>query len=50
MGTYMTWGVHNNGWWGEGEIQVLSRRGQRISHHLRDWYRGLFLRLVTILM
>ena len=21
VGTYMTWGVHNNGWWGEGEIK-----------------------------
>jgi hypothetical protein len=20
-GTYMAWGVHNNGWWGEGEIK-----------------------------
>ncbi len=21
VGTYMTWGVHNNGWWGEGEVK-----------------------------
>lgn len=21
VGTYMTWGVHNDGWWGEGEIK-----------------------------
>ncbi len=21
IGTYMAWGVHNNGWWGEGEIK-----------------------------
>jgi hypothetical protein len=21
VGTYMDWGVHNNGWWGEGEIK-----------------------------
>lgn len=21
VGTYMTWGVNNNGWWGEGEIK-----------------------------
>ncbi len=21
VGTYMCWGVHNNGWWGEGEIK-----------------------------
>ena len=20
VGTYMAWGVHNSGWWGEGEI------------------------------
>ncbi len=23
VGTYMTWGVHNNGWWGEGEVKVF---------------------------
>ncbi len=23
VGTYMTWGVHNNGWWGEGEIKFF---------------------------
>ena len=22
VGTYMTWGVHNNGWWGEGEVKM----------------------------
>ncbi len=22
VGTYMAWGVNNNGWWGEGEIKV----------------------------
>ena len=21
VGTYMAWGVHNNGWWGEGEVK-----------------------------
>ncbi|MBR5453655.1 MAG: DUF2961 domain-containing protein [Clostridia bacterium] len=21
VGTYMLWGVHNNGWWGEGEVK-----------------------------
>ena len=21
VGTYIAWGVHNNGWWGEGEIK-----------------------------
>jgi len=21
VGTYMTWGVHNKGWWGEGEVK-----------------------------
>ncbi len=24
VGTYMAWGVHNNGWWGEGEIKLSS--------------------------
>ena len=23
VGTYMCWGVHNNGWWGEGEIKFF---------------------------
>jgi hypothetical protein len=23
VGTYMTWGVNNNGWWGEGEIKFF---------------------------
>ncbi len=23
VGTYMAWGVHNNGWWGEGEIKFF---------------------------
>ena len=23
MGTAMSWGVNNNGWWGEGEIKFL---------------------------
>jgi len=23
VGTYMDWGVHNNGWWGEGEIKFF---------------------------
>lgn len=22
VGTYMTWGVHNNKWWGEGEVKM----------------------------
>ena len=22
VGTYMTWGVHNTGWWGEGEVKA----------------------------
>jgi hypothetical protein len=22
VGTYLAWGVHNNGWWGEGEVKV----------------------------
>ena len=23
VGTYMAWGVNNNGWWGEGEIKFF---------------------------
>lgn len=23
VGTYMTWGVNNSGWWGEGEVKVF---------------------------
>jgi len=23
VGTYMTWGVHNSGWWGEGEVKAF---------------------------
>ncbi len=23
VGTYIAWGVHNNGWWGEGEIKFF---------------------------
>ena len=23
VGTYMAWGVHNNGWWGEGEVKFF---------------------------
>ena len=23
VGTYMAWGVHNSGWWGEGEIKFF---------------------------
>jgi hypothetical protein len=23
VGTHLTWGVHNNGWWGEGEIKFF---------------------------
>jgi len=24
VGTYLAWGVHNNGWWGEGEIKFFA--------------------------
>src|SRR6478752_3572087 len=24
VGTYLAWGVHNNGWWGEGEIKFFT--------------------------
>jgi len=26
VGTYLAWGVHNNGWWGEGEVKFYMDR------------------------
>ena len=23
VGTYLAWGTHNNGWWGEGEVKFF---------------------------
>ena len=45
VGTYMFWGVNNNGWWGEGETSS-TLTATRNSHHLRHRHRGLFLRLL----
>ena len=28
VGTYMAWGVNNNGWWGEGEVKFYLDRDQ----------------------
>ena len=33
VGTYLAWGVHNNGWWGEGEIKFYHGWGYTISYH-----------------
>ena len=29
VGTYLFWGVHNNGWWGEGEIKFYMDNDQK---------------------
>ena len=39
---------NNNGWWGEGEDQVLSRRRRGVPDDLRHRHRGLLLRLLQL--
>ena len=46
VGTYLAWGVHNTGWWGEGEIKFYHGRRRGVPDHLRHGHGGLFLRLV----
>jgi hypothetical protein len=47
VGTYLAYGVHNDGWWGEGEInQVLPGRRQGLSDHQRGRDGRLFLRFL----
>ena len=46
VGTYMAWGVHNSGWWGEGEIKFFIDGDAEFPDDLRHRHRGLFLRLV----
>ena len=46
VGTYLAWGVHNNGWWGEGEIKFYMDGDKDFPDHQRDRHRGLFLRIV----
>ncbi len=40
VGTYMAWGLNNNGWWGEGEIKFYLdgdiRPGQKYAEHTDD--------------
>ena len=36
IGTYLALTTLERYWWGEGEIEVLHRRGQGLSHHLRQ--------------
>ncbi len=35
VGTYLAWGVNNNGWWGEGEIKFYMDGDQRFPDPLR---------------
>ena len=44
VGTYLAWGVNNNGWWGEGEIKFYLDGDQRLADHLRHRHRGLLRR------
>ena len=46
VGTYMAWGVHNNGWWGEGELKFYHGRRFEVPLDRLHRHRGLFLRLV----
>ncbi len=48
VGTYLAWGVNNNGWWGEGEIKFFLDGDQEVPDHLRHGHRGLFLRLLQL--
>lgn len=34
VGTYMTWGVHNNGWWGEVKAYIDGDK----EYHLLYWH------------
>jgi Protein of unknown function (DUF2961) len=53
-GTYLTWGVHNNGWWGEdsdtnGTIRLIGLYRQRSGSNRREQPREqltLVIRLV----
>ena len=48
VGTYMAWGVNNNGWWGEGEIKFFMDGDERVPDHLRHRHRRLLLRLLQL--
>ena len=48
VGTYMAWGVNNNGWWGEGEIKFFMDGDKEVPDDLRHGHGGLFLRLLRL--
>ncbi len=43
-GTYMAWGVNNNGWWGEGEIKFYMDGDGEFPTICGTGTRGLFWR------
>ncbi len=48
VGTYMAWGVNNNGWWGEGEIKFFMDGDKKFPYHLRHRYGRLLLRFLQL--
>ena len=46
VGTYLAYGTHNTGWWGEGEVKFFIDGDEAVSDHLRHGDGGLFLRLL----
>ena len=46
VGTYMAWGVHNNGWWGEGEIKFYLDGDKDFPNHQWNRHGRLFQRLL----
>ena len=46
VGTYMAWGVHNNGWWGEGEIKFYMDGDKRFptinGTGTEDYFNGSY--------
>jgi hypothetical protein len=46
VGTYMAWGVHNNGWWGEGEIKFYLDGDQKFptinGTGTEDYFNGAY--------
>ena len=48
VGTYIAWGVNNNGWWGEGEIKFYHGWRRRLADDLRHRHRGLLRRRLEL--
>ena len=46
VGTYLAWGVHNDGWWGEGEVKFFIDEDDRFptlcSTGLEDYFCGSY--------